>query len=161
MRALATEPFDNWIAEAGVLGLWDVLKHYGYFRRKFHRMLDQIEETKPDAIVLVDYPGFNLRLAKALRARGFPGKILFYISPQVWAWNRGRIPKMARFLDLMICVFPFEQPMYEASGLHTIFVGHPLLEALAAEKIRRRPRRKSPGTLPGQPRTGGEAHLPR
>ena len=134
MRALATEPFDDWIAEAGVLGLWDVLKHYGYFRKKFHRMLDQIEETKPDAVVLVDYPGFNLRLAKALRARGFPGKILFYISPQVWAWNRGRIPKMARLLDLMICVFPFEQPMYEASGLHTIFVGHPLLEALAAEK---------------------------
>ena len=134
MRALATEPFDDWIAEAGVLGLWDVLKHYGYFRKKFHRMLDQIEETKPNAVVLVDYPGFNLRLAKALRARGFPGKILFYISPQVWAWNRGRIPKMARLLDLMICVFPFEQPMYEASGLHTIFAGHPLLEALAAEK---------------------------
>ncbi len=117
-----------------MLGLWDVLKHYGYFRKKFHRMLDQIEETKPSAIVLVDYPGFNLRLAKSLRSRGFPGKILFYISPQVWAWNRRRIPKMARFLDLMICVFPFEQPMYEASGLHTIFVGHPLLEALAAEK---------------------------
>ena len=134
MRQFASEPFDDWIAEAGVLGLWDVLKHYGYFRKKFHRMLEQIEETKPSAIVLVDYPGFNLRLAKSLRSRGFPGKILFYISPQVWAWNRRRIPKMARFLDLMICVFPFEQPMYEASGLHTIFVGHPLLEALAAEK---------------------------
>jgi lipid-A-disaccharide synthase len=134
MRELASQPFDDWIAEAGVLGLWDVLKHYGYFRRKFYRMLEQIEETKPDAVVLVDYPGFNLRLAKALRARSFPGKILFFISPQVWAWNRGRIPKMARLLDLMICVFPFEQPMYEASGLHTVFVGHPLLEALAAEK---------------------------
>ncbi len=134
MRAIAADPFEDWIAEAGVLGLWDVLKHYGYFREKFHRMIEQIEETKPDAIVLVDYPGFNLRLAKALRTRRFPGKILFYISPQVWAWNRGRIPKMARLLDLMICVFPFEQPMYEASGLHTVFVGHPLLEALAAEK---------------------------
>jgi lipid-A-disaccharide synthase len=134
MRAFATEPFDDWIAAAGVLGLWDVLKHYGYFRMKFHRMLELIEETRPDAIVLVDYPGFNLRLAKALRTRGYPGKILFYISPQVWAWNRGRIPKMARILDLMICVFPFEQPMYEASGLRTVFVGHPLLEALAAER---------------------------
>ena len=134
MRELASEPFDDWIAQAGVLGLWDVLKHYGYFRRKFHRMLGQIAQTNPRAIVLVDYPGFNLRLAKTLRARAFPGKILFYISPQVWAWNRGRIAKMARFLDLMICVFPFEQPMYEASGLPTLFVGHPLLEALAAEK---------------------------
>ncbi|MFZ0709100.1 MAG: lipid-A-disaccharide synthase [Terrimicrobiaceae bacterium] len=134
MRAFATEPFDDWIAAAGVLGLWDVLKHYGYFRMKFLRMLELIEETRPDAVVLVDYPGFNLRLAKALRECGYPGKILFYISPQVWAWNRGRIPKMARILDLMICVFPFEQPMYEASGLRTVFVGHPLLEALAAER---------------------------
>ena len=76
-----------------------------------------------------------MRLAKALRRRRFAGKILYYISPQVWAWNRGRIPKMARLLDLMICVFPFEKPMYEASGLHTVFAGHPLLEALAKEKI--------------------------
>ena len=134
MQSLAAQPFDNWIAEAAVLGLWDVLKHYGYFRRKFFRMLDDIERIRPTAVVLVDYPGFNLRLAKALRKRRFPGKILYYISPQVWAWNRGRIAQMARFLDLMICVFPFEEPMYEASGLHTVFAGHPLLEALAAEK---------------------------
>lgn len=134
MQALAETPFDNWIAEAGVLGLWDVLKHYGYFRAKFDRMLADIDRLKPDAVLLVDYPGFNLRLAKALRKRGYAGKILYYISPQVWAWNRGRIPKMARILDLMICVFPFEQPMYEASGLHTVFTGHPLLESLEVEK---------------------------
>lgn len=134
MKALAEEPFDDWIAEAGVLGLWDVLKHYGYFRKKFHRMLADIACLRPAAVLLVDYPGFNLRLAKALRGRGYSGKILYYISPQVWAWNRGRIPKMARILDLMICVFPFEQPMYEASGLHTVFAGHPLLEALETEK---------------------------
>jgi lipid-A-disaccharide synthase len=135
MQALSANPFDNWIAEAGVLGLWDVLKHYRYFRRKFHLMLAQIEEIRPAAIILVDYPGFNIRLAKALRRRRFPGKILYYISPQVWAWNRGRIPQMARLLDLMICVFPFEKPMYEASGLHTVFAGHPLLEALARERM--------------------------
>lgn len=134
MQPLAVQPFDNWIAEAAVLGLWDVLKHYGYFRRKFFRMLDEIGRIRPTAVVLVDYPGFNLRLAKALRKRRFPGKILYYISPQVWAWNRGRISQMAQFLDLMICVFPFEEPMYEASGLHTVFAGHPLLEALAVEK---------------------------
>jgi lipid-A-disaccharide synthase len=134
MEEFSAKPFDNWIAEAGVLGLWDVLKHYPYFRRKFYRMLERIEEIRPTAVVLVDYPGFNMRLAKALRKRRFPGKILYYISPQVWAWNRGRIPQMARLLDLMICVFPFEKPMYEASGLHTVFAGHPLLEALAKEK---------------------------
>jgi len=134
MQGLAGRPFDNWTAQAGVLGLWDVLRHYGYFKKKFRRMLADIQETKPSAVVLVDYPGFNLRLAKALRKSGYGGKILYYISPQVWAWNRGRIPKMARVLDLMICVFPFEAPMYEASGLHTVFVGHPLLEALEQDK---------------------------
>jgi lipid-A-disaccharide synthase len=135
MQALADGPFDNWTARAAVLGLWDVLRHYGYFRKKFRGMLAAIAREKPAAVVLVDYPGFNLRLAKALRASGFEGKILYYISPQVWAWNRGRIPKMARILDLMVCVFPFEAPMYEASGLHTIFVGHPLLEALENERL--------------------------
>lgn len=135
MQELADGPFDNWTGQAAVLGLWDVLRHYGYFREKFHRMLADIRTVKPTAVVLVDYPGFNLRLAKALRSSGFAGKILYYISPQVWAWNRGRIPKMAKFLDLMICVFPFEAPMYEASGLHTVFVGHPLLESLEKERI--------------------------
>lgn len=111
MQELADGPFDPWTAEAAVLGLWDVLRHYGYFRKKFRRMLVDIASTKPAAVVLVDYPGFNLRLAKALRKAGYPGKILYYISPQVWAWNRGRIPKMAKTLDLMICVFPFEAPL--------------------------------------------------
>jgi len=134
MQPFAEQPFDNWIAEAGVLGLWDVLKNYGYFRGKFNRMLADIARHKPEAVLFVDYPGFNLRLAKALRARGYAGKILYYISPQVWAWNRGRIAKIAKFLDLMICVFPFEQPMYEASGLHTVFTGHPLLESLACDR---------------------------
>jgi lipid-A-disaccharide synthase len=134
MKKLCEQQFDNWVQHAAVTGLWDVLKNYGYFRQKFHAMLAAIRRKKPDAVVLVDYPGFNLRLARTLRDTGYQGKILYYISPQVWAWNRARIPKMARFLDLMICVFPFEAPMYQASGLHTVFVGHPLLEALAAKR---------------------------
>lgn len=134
MAGLAAAPFDDWIAEAGVVGLWDVLRHYGYFRKKFHGMRRSVAALRPDAVLLVDYPGFNLRLARRLRRDGYPGKILFYISPQVWAWNRGRIAKMASYLDLMICVFPFEKPMYEASGLKTVFAGHPLLEALVPEK---------------------------
>lgn len=149
MELLADGPFDNWTSEAAVLGLWDVLRHYGYFRKKFSAMLRGISAARPGAVVLVDYPGFNLRLAKALRASGFGGKILYYISPQVWAWNRGRIPKMAKILDLMICVFPFEAPMYEASGLHTVFVGHPLLEALEAERLARPREPGLVGLFPG------------
>ncbi|MDD5198666.1 MAG: lipid-A-disaccharide synthase [Terrimicrobiaceae bacterium] len=135
MRPLAAEPFDEWIAEAGVLGLWDVLKHYGYFRAKFDRMLADIARLRPDAVLLVDYPGFNLRLAKALRARQPGLQILYYVSPQVWAWNRARIPKMAGWLDLMLCIFPFEKPLYEQSGLRTEFVGHPIVEQMARDRL--------------------------
>jgi lipid-A-disaccharide synthase len=69
-------------------------------------------------------------LANYLRQRQYRGKLIYYISPQVWAWNRGRIPRMAAFLDLMICIFPFEKSLYEASGLRTEFVGHPMIEEL-------------------------------
>lgn len=134
MKALAGGDFFDWAHEA-VVGLWDVLKKYGYFRAQFDRMLDEIDRLKPDALVLIDYPGFNHRLAKAARVRRPGMKIIDYISPQVWAWNRGRIPKMARYLDLMLCIFPFEKPLYEASGLPTEFVGHPMLDSLAAKKI--------------------------
>ncbi len=134
MEPLAATPFDNWTEAAGVLGLWDVLKNYGYFRKKFHTMLREIERQQPTAVLLVDYPGFNLRLAKALRAAPSRIKIIYYVSPQVWAWNRGRIPKMARILDLMLCIFPFEKELYEKSGLRTEFVGHPLIERLAADR---------------------------
>jgi len=135
MAALADAPFDDWIDRAGVLGLWDVLKRYGYFRAKFSRMLSDIAALRPDAVLLVDYPGFNLRLAKALRRRLPELKILYYVSPQVWAWNARRIPEMARTLDLMLCLFPFEKALYERSGLPTVFVGHPLVGQLAAERI--------------------------
>ncbi|MEX1118819.1 MAG: lipid-A-disaccharide synthase [Terrimicrobiaceae bacterium] len=149
MAGLSQQPFDNWISKAAVVGLVDVLRHYGFFRKKFRGMLEEIERSRPEAVMFVDYPGFNLRLAKALRKRGYAGKILYYISPQVWAWNRGRIPKMAKILDLMICVFPFEEPMYEASVLHTVFAGHPLLEALLAEKSEKPREADLLGLFPG------------
>ncbi|MEQ1858929.1 MAG: lipid-A-disaccharide synthase [Chthoniobacteraceae bacterium] len=133
MRALAGGEFFDWAHEA-VVGLWDVLKKYGYFRAQFRRMLDDIDRVQPDALILIDYPGFNHRLAKAARVRRPAMKIIDYISPQVWAWNRGRIPEMAKYLDLMLCIFPFEKPLYEASGLRTEFVGHPMLDSLAAKR---------------------------
>src|SRR5204863_178743 len=85
MRAEGGEEMEDWLDHAAVLGLWEVLKVYGWFRRKFAEALKKITKEKPDAVVLIDYPGFNLRLAKALRTRRFAGKIIFYISPQVWA----------------------------------------------------------------------------
>lgn len=126
MKALATE-IEDWVEEAGVVGLVEVLRKYGWFRKKFAATLQSILSTQPDAVVLIDYPGFNLRLAKALRSANFRGKIIYYISPQVWAWHRGRIPKMAKWLDLMLCIFPFEKALYSGYGLKTEFAGHPLV----------------------------------
>jgi lipid-A-disaccharide synthase len=129
------EQFKNWIGDAAVLGLWEVLRKYGYFREQFHETLREIRESKPDAVVLIDYPGFNLRLARALRRQAPQQKIIYYISPQVWAWNRGRIRKMAHFIDLVLCIFPFEVDLYNQAGLRALFVGHPMIERLQARKI--------------------------
>jgi lipid-A-disaccharide synthase len=135
MKAIAGEQFENWIEQSGVLGLWEVIKHYGYFRKQFREVLNEIETSKPDAVLLIDYPGFNLRLARSLHKQSPTQKIIYYISPQVWAWNRGRIKKMARWLDLMLCIFPFEAELYNQSGLRTVFVGHPMIERLRGQKI--------------------------
>ena len=134
MRAFAGEQIFDWADEA-VVGIWDVLKKYGYFKRQMTRMLDDIEKEKPDALITIDYPGFNLRLAKAAKARMPKLRCIQYISPQVWAWKQDRIPKMAKYLDLMLCLFPFEVPMYEGVGLKAICTGHPLLDTLAARRI--------------------------
>src|SRR3984885_8097349 len=124
----------DWTQQA-VVGLWDVVVKYPYFRERFYQLYHEIRNLDPDAVIFVDYPGFNLRLAHYLRRKQFSGKLIYYISPQVWAWNRGRIPRMAAFLDLMICIFPFEKALYEASGLKTEFVGHPMIEELDRQRI--------------------------
>jgi lipid-A-disaccharide synthase len=141
--------FKNWIGEAAVLGLWEVLKKYGYFREQFHETLREIRESKPDAVVLIDYPGFNLRLARALRGQARQQKIIYYISPQVWAWNRGRIKRMAHFIDLVLCIFPFEVDLYNQAGLRALFVGHPMIERLRARKIDTERDRNLIGIFPG------------
>jgi lipid-A-disaccharide synthase len=134
MKGIAGERFNNWIDAAAVVGLWEVVRRYPYFRKQFDEALREIAAAQPDAVVLIDYPGFNLRVARTLRGRAPGAKIIYYISPQVWAWNRGRISQMARYLDLMLCIFPFEAELYNASGLRTVFVGHPMIENLAQRR---------------------------
>lgn len=131
---------EDWAHEAAVVGLWDVLRHYGWFQKKFHEACARIIKEKPHIVLFVDYPGFNLRLAKALQPQRPATQLLYYISPQVWAWNRARIPRMARWLDRMLCIFPFEKSLYEQSGLATDFVGHPMAAAITpADDDRRLP----------------------
>src|SRR6188472_560725 len=149
MQQVAGAQFKNWIGDAGVLGLWEVLRKYGYFREQFRQALNEIEKSKPDAVVLIDYPGFNLRLARALRKQSQSHKTIYYISPQVWAWNRGRIKKMARFIDLVLCIFPFETDLYVASGLRAVSVGHPMIERLETQKVDTHRDKNLIGLFPG------------
>ncbi len=134
MREVSGAGIEDWVETAGVVGLWEVVKMYRYFKEKLNAVRATILEQKPEAVILVDYPGFNLRLAKALRLGGYQGRILYYISPQVWAWKKGRVKTMAQVLDLMICIFPFEKKFYEQSGLRTEFSGHPMVDRVVALK---------------------------
>jgi lipid-A-disaccharide synthase len=149
MRQAGGEKVIDWVEQAAVLGLWEVLKHYGFFKKKMAESVARVAAENPQAVVLIDYPGFNLRLAKALREAGYAGQILYYISPQVWAWKKGRVKIMAKLLDLMICIFPFEKELYERSGLRTVFAGHPMVDRV--HTLRRNwPRERGlVGFLPG------------
>ena len=160
MKAVAGAAFSDWIDAAAVMGLWEVLKHYPFFRREFAAALDEIAVINPDAVVLIDYPGFNLRLARTLHARAQHPRIIYYISPQVWAWHRGRIAQMAAYLDLMLCIFPFEADLYNRSGLRTIFVGHPMLENLASRRTGEVRDANLVGLFPGSRAREVKKHFP-
>ncbi len=149
IQSFTSSPFRNWIADAAVMGIWEVLKHYSWFKNQFAEMLAEVKQIKPDVLLLVDYPGFNLRFAKAVREALPQTKMIYYISPQVWAWNKGRIPKMAVLLDEMMCLFPFEETIFSASGLKTTFVGHPLVDELEEQRITIDRSEKIVGLFPG------------
>jgi lipid-A-disaccharide synthase len=123
------------LTEHAVVGLVEVLKNYGKFRRIFNDLLAEVGRRKPDAIVLVDFPGFNLRFAKAVKQRFPQTKIIYYISPQLWAWHASRAKQIERDVDLMLTIFPFEKDWYatHAPKLRVEFVGHPLAERMRDE----------------------------
>ena len=114
-----------------VVGIFEVLRNYWFFRRLFNETIACIQKARPQAVLLVDYPGFNLRLANALRQRGISSKgggavrVLQYVSPQLWAWKPKRRFQMARNLDALGVIFPFETETYADVDLSVQFVGHP------------------------------------
>ncbi|MFQ5681059.1 MAG: lipid-A-disaccharide synthase [Candidatus Omnitrophota bacterium] len=114
------------LTKLAVVGFAEVLKNYQKFKRVFDSILEKIDEIKPQAVVLVDYPGFNLRLARQIKKRNIP--IIYYISPQVWAWGKKRLRLIKRVVDKMLVVFRFEQKLYRDAGIPCVFVGHPLLD---------------------------------
>lgn len=113
-----------------VMGITDVIFALPKLRRNFYKVLQFILEKQPEGVLFVDYPGFNLRMAAALRKRGYKGKLIHYISPMVWVHGAKRIQKMEKNLDLLLLIYPFEQSYYEKSSLTTHYVGNPLVEYL-------------------------------
>lgn len=118
--------------ELGVMGFVEVFKRLPTFYKVFKGLVKGAEEERPDCVVMVDYPGFNLRFAKQMHRRGIP--VVYYISPQVWIWGKKRIPKIAAWCDKVLAIFPFEPAAYDGTGLDVQFVGHPLVDIIEGKK---------------------------
>lgn len=117
--------------DMAVMGFAEVIKHYSSIKAIFHKILNEIDKTKPEVAVLLDYPGFNLRLCKELHQRNIP--IVYYVSPQIWAWKTKRVYTIKAFVNKMLVVFPFEVDFYKKYEVPVTYVGHPLLDELKAE----------------------------
>jgi lipid-A-disaccharide synthase len=118
-------------ADMAVVGLVEVLANYRFLKGVLERMRRELRERRPDMLILVDYPDFNLRLAKTAKELGI--KVLYYISPQVWAWRQKRVYKIKELVDMMAVVFPFEAPFYEQAEVPVRFVGHPLVDEVGSD----------------------------
>jgi len=111
-----------------VTGLTEAVGKLAQSFAALRRLVDSARRDPPDALVAIDFPDFNFRLARAIKRLGIP--VVYYISPQLWAWRRGRLKTMRRVADRVLVIFPFEAPFYEEAGVPVTFVGHPLLELL-------------------------------
>ncbi|HQP91951.1 MAG TPA: lipid-A-disaccharide synthase [Candidatus Omnitrophota bacterium] len=120
------------LTSIAVVGFFEILKHYSLFKKIFNDILEKTKVEKPDAAILVDYPGFNLRLAKELKNNGIP--VIYFISPQVWAWGKNRISFIRKTINLMLVLFKFEETLYKDGKFNVKFVGHPLLDVVKAPK---------------------------
>ena len=121
--------------ELAYMGVWEVVTHLGTILGNLKKCWEEIEAFKPDAIVLIDFPGFNMRIArKAANAKWGDVKIFQVVAPQVWAWKKGRIKNLARDYTAVFPVLPFEHNLLSAGGVHSIYCGHPLLDALSTSQ---------------------------
>ena len=121
------------LAGEAVMGFTEVVKALRPLRRLFLDTVRHLARTKPDCFVAIDYPGFNIRLAKRAKALGIP--VVYYISPQVWAWKRKRVHTIAKTAAKILVILPFEEELYRAVGADCTYVGHPLLDQVAATEV--------------------------
>lgn len=154
------------ISSLSFMGFVEVVRHLSLIREVERRLEKVLEERPPDVLVLIDYPGFNLHFAR--KARRHDVRVLYYISPQVWAWHKGRVKKMKTLVDRMKVVFPFEVELYRKEGIDVEFVGHPLAESLRSSMTREEFCRSTglgrgqedPRAFPRKPQTGDRKGLP-
>jgi lipid-A-disaccharide synthase len=118
------------VRDMAVVGIVEVVRHLRRLHGVFRQLLDEVDRRRPAAAVLIDYPDFNLRVARELRKRGIP--VLYYVSPQVWAWRPGRIELIRKVVSRMLVIFPFEEKLYRDAGIPVSFVGHPLIDLVTA-----------------------------
>jgi lipid-A-disaccharide synthase len=120
------------VRDINFMGFWEVIRNVRTIRKLFRTVKADLLSWQPDAIVLVDYPGFNLRIARFAADLGIP--VLYYISPQLWAWKKGRVKKIQQYVDGMYVILPFEKDFYAKEGVEVDFVGHPLLDVIETEQ---------------------------
>lgn len=130
MQAAGVTPLIN-SEDMDIVGLTGIVSKLGDIRAAFRVLKQFITEQKPALVILIDYPGFNLRLAKFAKQQGC--KVLFYVSPQIWAWRYGRIHKIKKYVDHMAVLFPFEQRLYAREQVAATYVGHPLLPKVKSD----------------------------
>jgi lipid-A-disaccharide synthase len=120
------------ISKTAVVGPFEVIGYLGALYGVFRKIAERIETEPPTAAILIDFPDFNLRLAKRVRHAGAP--VFYYISPQVWAWREGRVRQIKQLVNKMLVIFPFEEELYRKAGVDVEFVGHPLMDMVRATK---------------------------
>jgi lipid-A-disaccharide synthase len=136
--------------EVAVVGLVEVLTRLPHIRSRFHRLASEAERRRPDAAVLIDFPEFNLRLARRLNRLKIP--VFYFVSPQIWAWRTGRVKQIQRYVREMIVIFPFEQDFYRKHGVEATYVGHPLAYVPPPQILREEfARQVDAGLDPGKP----------
>jgi lipid-A-disaccharide synthase len=116
------------LTRQALIGFWEVVKHYPRIKQRFDQCLAWMRDEKPDLLFLVDYPGFNLRLARKAKAMGIP--ICQYVAPQVWAWHESRVEQIRKTIDKLLVILPFEKEYFKNKGIDAVYVGHPLLEEM-------------------------------
>jgi lipid-A-disaccharide synthase len=165
MRDAGAEIFTDF-SELAVMGLVEVLKRYRKIKTIFNEVVKRLKQERPDLLIVVDYPGFNLKLAKKAKQLGIP--VLYYISPKVWAWRKGRIKTIKQVVSHMAVLFPFEKVMYDEAGIVATCVGHPLVDAVNSTQTQEQAKRqfglssehKVIGLFPGSRRNEIDALLP-